>query len=85
MGGTNQLCCRTGKQYLSMKVVPRIGRDVGIPSTMAQASSAVKGETENASDDSLEAAVKGLSSPSIQRPANTFYSLVIHRFVKTWI
>ncbi|KAG0593370.1 hypothetical protein M758_1G317200 [Ceratodon purpureus] len=58
--GANQLGCRTGKQYLSMKVVPRIGRDVGRSSTVAQASSAVKGETENASDDSLQAAVKAI-------------------------
>lgn len=56
----NQLCCRTGKPYLSMKVVSQIRGDVGRSSTTAQASSAVKGETENASDDSLEAAVKAI-------------------------
>jgi hypothetical protein len=63
-----------------MKVVSQIRGDVGRSSTTAQASSAVKGETENASDDSLEAAVKGMSLPT-----NTFYSLVIPRVVKIWI
>jgi len=60
LDGTNLPCCRTGKQYLSMKLVPRMGRDVGRSSTRAQALSAVKRETENTSDDSLEAAVKAI-------------------------
>ena len=37
---------------------------------MAQASLAVKRETENSSDDSLEAAVKGMVSIRIQRSAS---------------
>lgn len=59
LSGTNQWYCGTGKQSLSRRVIPRIGREFGRSSTMAQASSAVKQETENAPDDSLEAAVKG--------------------------
>ena len=80
MDGTNLLCCRTGKQQLSVSAVPRIGRDVGRSFTTAQASSAVKGETENTSDDSLEAAVKGISPTPIQRATNT-YTLVIPKVV----
>jgi len=54
LGGTNLPCWGTGKQNLSIKLTPRLGRSC---TTVAQA---VAGETETAPDDSLQAAVKAI-------------------------
>jgi len=61
VGGTNQLCCGTGKQHLSTKLISKIGRGDGRSSTtVAKASSTVKQESETAPDDSLQSAVKAI-------------------------